>query len=240
MHVFKPTKFFGNPGWPFIFNATLIELGIGIIFFIVYGGADYITSHHSLRIPVHFAFETAIPRWPAMTLIYVSLFPAFLLAKFIIRDKEGIKALAWTLVLATIVAGIFFLILPAETAYPRTTVRSIWEPLYNLADAANLTYNLVPSLHVTYTCILSAAFKQYAHGWLFKLLWLWPITMVFATVLTHQHHILDVISGIALAAVMHRSVMVSYLVRRPTLLICKLLRLEEQSKVFTNKIMRAW
>ena len=163
-----------------------------------------------------------------------------LLAKFIVRDKQAIKALAWTLVLETLVAGFFFLILPSETAYPVRPELGNWEALYKLADAANLTYNLVPSLHVTYTFTLAAAFAPFAKARTAVLVWIWPVFMAIATVLTHHHHIIDAAFGFILAALMNRIVMKSYLVKGPTGLSRKLRHLEEQGQAFTHKIMLPW
>ncbi len=240
MHIHQPTKFFANPGWSFIYNVTLIEVAIGLLFYLVYGATDFLTSLHNLRIPVHFPFETNLPLWPAMTLVYVSLIPAFLLAKFIVRDKEVVKALAWTLVAETLIAGIFFILLPSETAYPVRGNLGVWERLYQLSDTANLTYNLVPSLHVTYTVTLAAAFAPFARKPLILLIWFWPISMAFATVLTHHHHIIDAVCGILFGAIMNRLIMNPYLVKQSTGLPSKLRWLEDETKVFTRKMMLPW
>jgi membrane-associated phospholipid phosphatase len=240
VHVYKSNNFFGNPGWPFIFNVMIIEMSIAVLFYLVYGTTDFLTGLHNVRIPIHFSFETSLPFWPSMTLVYVSLFPAFFLTKFIIRDKKSIKALAWTLALETVLAGMMFLLIPAETAYPIAKDLGGWSFLFSAADVANLTYNLVPSLHVTYTITLAAAFAQCARSYVKAIVWIWAALMAMATLLTHQHHIVDVIAGFLFAAAMYKVVLIAYLGPQPTALTKMLHHFENKTSSFTRKFMLDW
>ena len=108
--------------------------------------------------------------------------------------------------LATLCAGVVFLLLPAELAYDLPQVPAPWSCLYNVADVLNLRYNLVPSLHVALSLICVDAYSRRAAvvGRIF--LWAWGFAIALATLLTHQHHVLDVATGVLLAMVVSRRV----------------------------------
>jgi hypothetical protein len=68
--------------------------------------------------------------------------------------------------------------------------------------AASSGYNLVPSLHVAYgTGVLGACMRIVPR--LLQMLYVsWLTMLALSTILTHQHHLLDVAPGFALALVM--------------------------------------
>ena len=102
---------------------------------------------------------------------------------------------------AIAVAGIGFLLFPAELAFApaREEQLGIWAGLYHVADDLNLTYNLLPSLHVTFAVICVAIFSPRAPRPVQIILWLWALLIAASTVLTHQHHVLDAVTGWLLA-----------------------------------------
>jgi membrane-associated phospholipid phosphatase len=72
--------------------------------------------------------------------------------------------------------------------------------LYAVADRMNLQYNLVPSLHVTLSIVCVAAFAARASSTAGRaVLWLWGAAIALSTLLTHEHHVLDAVSGWLLA-----------------------------------------
>ena len=197
--------FLAWPGWAHLRYAALLSLANGLWFVFVYGGADALTRRRSLRIPVAFPGELRIPFVPAMTLFYMSLYFLFLLAPFVLRTRREVRALVWTLALVIAVGGIGFLLFPAELAFapPAEGELGAWAGLYHLADALNLTYNLVPSLHVAMSVVCVAIFSPRAPEAGKLLLWAWAVLIAASTLLIHQHHLLDVVTGwlLALASV---------------------------------------
>ncbi|HYH46347.1 MAG TPA: phosphatase PAP2 family protein, partial [Thermoanaerobaculia bacterium] len=81
----------------------------------------------------------------------------------------------------------------------------IWAGLYRIADGLNLTYNLLPSLHVTFAVLCVSAFSPRAPRTVRALLWLWALLIAASTVLIHQHHVLDAVAGWLLATLLSRS-----------------------------------
>ena len=193
--------FWGWPGWDHLRYFAFLALAQMLWFGFIYGGADYLTAQRSLRIRVHFAAELKLPFVPAMVVIYMSIYLLFLGAPFILRTRQQLRALVVTLATVTLCGGICFLLLPAEIAFlpPRELGR--WAELFHFADWLNLDYNLVPSSHVTLSVVYVAVFANLAGATGKIVLWSWAITVGASTLLTHQHHLLDVLTGFLLGMV---------------------------------------
>ena len=187
--------FWGWPGWNHIRFAALVSL-IGMLWFVVvYGGCDAITTHRVTRVRIHLDSELKIPFIPETVLIYMSIYLLFVAAPFILRQRHEFLTLAITLDVVILVGGIGFLLIPAQLAFPSPTDLGAFPGVFRLADRLNLTYNLVPSLHVALSvaCIATYAPRTGIIGKL--LLSLWGLAISASTLFTHQHHILDVIAG---------------------------------------------
>ena len=78
------------------------------------------------------------------------------------------------------------------------------QPLFDLLTQVDTPHNLVPSLHVAFAALIllgcaerGPKFWAWGYG-------AWLVLMSASTVLVHQHHLLDVISGLGLAFIMRR------------------------------------
>lgn len=196
------------PGWGHLRYAGLLSLANAVWFALVYGGADALTARRAFRVPVHFPAELRIPLVPAMTVFYMSLYLLFLLGPFILRTRREFRAVVCTLAFVTLCGGVAFLLFPAELAFApaREGELGIWAGLYHLADDLNLTYNLLPSLHVAFAVVCVASFSPRAPRPVKAALWSWALLVAASTVLTHQHHVLDAVTGWLLALACVRTV----------------------------------
>jgi len=194
-----PEPFWGWPGWKHLRFAWLLSLAGLLWFVLIYGGADAITAHRNFRVRVYLDAELKIPFVPEAVIIYMSIYPLFLAAPFILRKRREFLALALTLNLVILAGGICFLLFPAQVAYPPPTDLGAFPDLYRFADRLSLTYNLVPSLHVALTavCIAVVAGRSSAIGK--TLFWVWAVAVAASTLLIHKHHVLDAVTGFILA-----------------------------------------
>jgi membrane-associated phospholipid phosphatase len=200
-----PPPLFAWPGARHLGETVILSAAVLLLFAVVYGGADWVTGFRG-RHHVHLPFELQIPFVPAAVVGYMSLYGLFAIAPFILRRQRELRALAGTLAAAIVVGGICFLLFPAELAFPEPTNLGEWQGLYAVADLINLRYNLVPSLHVALTIICVDLFSRRA-GWMAALVfWTWGAAICASTVLLHQHHLLDVAAGLALALAVNRIV----------------------------------
>jgi membrane-associated phospholipid phosphatase len=189
-------------GWP---SRRLLILGVllgscqVVWFFFIYGGANYLTQLHSYRVRLHFDWELYVPFVPAMVLGYMSIYPLFVLAPFILRNPREIVSLVRTLGTITLVAGISFLVLPADLHFPAAQDSGHWTWLVEFAKRVALENNLMPSLHVGMSAVCVLVYAPRAGGLGKLLLWLWSAFISASTILIHQHYVVDVVTGYVVA-----------------------------------------
>ena len=194
--------FIAWPGWTQLRYAWALSLLNAAWFALVFCGCDALTAHRTLRVSVDFAAESRIPLVPGMVAVYMSIYLLFLAGPFIVRSRREFRALIVTLAAVILYGGIGFLFIPARLGFaaPSQDELGAWAGLFHLADRLNLTYNLVPSLHVALTNVCVAAFSRHARGMGKALLWIWAVAIAVSAVLTHQHHVLDIVTGWLLAS----------------------------------------
>jgi membrane-associated phospholipid phosphatase len=196
--------FIAWPGWPQLWRAWFLSTINGLWFGFVYIGSDWITGHRVLRVPIALPIELSIPLVPGAVAIYMSIYLLFAAGPFIVRERREFGALIRALALLTLVGGVGFLLVPSVAAYPPPGELGVWTDLFNFADLLNLDYNMVPSLHVGLSVCCVSAFVRHASGPGRFGLWLWAAAIAVSTLLTHQHHVLDVVTGWLLARVCYR------------------------------------
>jgi membrane-associated phospholipid phosphatase len=189
------------PGSALLTRFAVIFLVVSLLFAVVYGGADAITARRAHRLRVDLPFEAAIPFVPGLAWIYMSIYLPFLAAPFLLRSRRELDALAAALAVVIVTAGLVFLLLPAELGYPPPPGlgRSAGATVFRIADRLNLEYNLVPSLHVALSAACLAVYARRAAAGGRLLLGAWALAIGASTLLTHQHHLLDIVTGYALA-----------------------------------------
>jgi membrane-associated phospholipid phosphatase len=205
--------FLGWPGWRHCGLAGVLFLAGTVWFILIYGGADAITAAHAVRVRVHFDAELGIPFVPAAVLLYMSVYPLFALAPFVLRDRREILALSLTQNTLILVAGVVFLCLPAELAFPLPSELGAFPELFRLADRLNLDFNLLPSLHVALSTSCVLAYRPHANPTVRWMLMAWAAAIALSTLLTHQHHVADVLAGGLLAWLGQRFVFVRVVAR---------------------------
>jgi hypothetical protein len=67
-------------------------------------------------------------------------------------------------------------------------------------DAVNLDFNQIPSLHLAFATTLVLVFGVRARPAVRGLLGLWLAAVALSTLLTHEHQVVDVVTGVALGA----------------------------------------
>lgn len=170
-----------------------------LLFAVVYGLGDLVTGMHPWRVPVALPFELSLPFVPAWSWVYLSLYPLFACAPLLLREEQ-LRALARAVELAILVAAPGFLLLPAEPAWPPAQVAAgPHTAAFAFADQLNLRYNLVPSLHVAFAATCALAYARARGAWARLAVGSWAALIAVSTVLLHQHQLLDVATGLALA-----------------------------------------
>ena len=180
-----------------------LGLSITVLFVVVYGGSNWFNSDRAHYFQLYFPWESAIPFIPPMILVYFSLQLLFLSPLFHC-DRNGLLLLAKRMAVAIPVAGIIFILLPTTLGFSRQETASCCAAFYDLLYSLDRPHNLFPSLHVTLATLVFSTLLHRVTGFLLWLYLLWLLLLYLSVLLVHQHHVLDIAGGIALAVLVVR------------------------------------
>lgn len=167
--------------------ATLLS----VQFLLIYGGANFLSHHRSDVHRIYFDWELAIPLVPSMVWIYASIVP-LMLSPVLFLDSGQQNRLAKQMALAMLIAGAVFLVFPGKIGYEPAADMSAGIAFIRSID---LPYNVFPSLHVALSSIIMLHLYRVfgSHGRLILVVWL--VALIASVILTHQHHVADVLGA---------------------------------------------
>jgi protein-tyrosine phosphatase/membrane-associated phospholipid phosphatase len=183
--------------WAAAAGATALT---SLLFVVAYNACNDIT-HARTDVGVWaFDWERHWPVVPAMIVPYWSIDLLFLLAPFCCTTRDEVDVHRRRLVFAIAGASLGFLLIPLRFAFPRPEVEGALAPGFAALYSFDQPHNLFPSLHIAFRTLLAdlyvrqsrGAWRLLAHGW-FSLVGV-------STLLTWQHHLVDVLGGFWLAA----------------------------------------
>lgn len=177
--------------------ALLVCVGVACCFAVIYGGASALSGLVPWRIRVDLPFERLIPFIPWSAIVYLSMDALVGIAPFVLKEPRRLAAFAGLLVFEMLLAAPCFVLLPVADVFEPRVVEGAAAPFFHLADTMNLERNYLPSLHVAFSV---TAARVYGGKWW----WLWAGAIATSTVLMHEHYVIDVIAGAALALVVYR------------------------------------
>jgi len=180
-------------------KALLASAGLSILFLIVYGGCNWITSQRSNVGTFYFEWERQIPFVPFMILPYMSIDLFFVAAPFLCRTDRELSILAKRIAFAIAVAGICFLLFPLRFAFPRPHADGWLGALFDWFRGMDAPHNLLPSLHAALMLILIDVYMRNTRGVLRIAIVVWFVLIALSPMLTYQHHIVDIAGGFVLA-----------------------------------------
>jgi membrane-associated phospholipid phosphatase len=167
---------------------------------IVYPTCNWITAHRENVGTWYYSWEHLIPFVPLMIVPYMSINLFFVSAPFLCRSREELRTFALRIAFATLISGVCFLLLPLKFAVTVPEASGWTGVIFNFLHRFDQPYNLVPSLHITFRTILADLFARHTKGVMRVVSHIWFCLIGFSTVLTYQHHVVDVVAGFILAA----------------------------------------
>ena len=173
---------------------------VGVAFFTVYPACNWLTSQRHQVYKLYFESELCVPFVPEFVWAYLSMFLLFILPPFFL-GVSSLRLLGKQLVSATFFSGIIFLFLPAKLGFGRSAPEEpIYGSLFVNLFSVDMPYNMVPSLHVVFSALILFALSDISRTMLGKsAIWGWLILICISTLLVHQHHLLDLITGLVVA-----------------------------------------
>src|SRR5437870_9449729 len=187
-------------------RAAEISVLLSLLFLVVYGSTNWLTAQRpdsDVR-TWYFAWELAvIPYVPLLIVPYMSIDLLFFAAPFLCRDEREMRVLAHRVVFSILVAAAFFLLLPLKLAWPERPHVGGWfgefvEQSCTAPFLMEYPHNLFPTLHVALCLILADVYGRHTRGIVRVLSYVWFVLIGVSTVLTWQHHLVDVAGGLML------------------------------------------
>jgi len=178
---------------------------LSLLFVVVYGATNWFTSRRPDVATWYFAWELAvIPFVPLLMVPYMSIDLFFVAAPFLCRDDRERRVFARRVVFAILVATVFFLLLPLRPAWPARPHVPGWfgdfvEASCTAPFLMEYPHNLFPSLHIALCTILADLYGRHTRGAVRVVSHVWFSLIGFSTLLTWQHHLVDIAGGFALA-----------------------------------------
>jgi membrane-associated phospholipid phosphatase len=171
---------------------------VGVVFFSVYPATNWLASLRTWHYVLFADWELGIPFIPQWIWAYLSMYLLFLMPPFFMRPP-AMRRLAEILLRSTLIAGLLFLLIPAPIGFSRLLPET--EPyrgMFALLFDLDRPYNTVPSLHVCYSAAIAAYLFREGGRTLRVIIPFWLFLIVCSTMLTHQHHVADVLAGLLL------------------------------------------
>ncbi len=189
----------GPPGARMKLAALRTSVLLSALFVVVYGASNWITSQRADVVTWYFAWERSIPFVPIFILPYLSIDLFFISAPFLCADRAELRSLARRITLAILLGGAFFLAMPLRLAVPRPQAEGWLGAVFAKFCELDQPYNLFPSLHITLLVILADLYGRRTRGVVRTLVLMWFALICVSTLLTYQHHFIDLVGGFLLA-----------------------------------------
>jgi protein-tyrosine phosphatase/membrane-associated phospholipid phosphatase len=183
-----------------LIHAAWTSALLSALFVLVYGTTNWIATQHADLPTWYFAWELAIPFVPLFIVPYMSIDLFFVAAPFVCSDQSERRVLAGRITFAILVAGAIFLLMPLRLAYERLPVDGVLGVVFDTFRSMDAPHNLFPSLHIALRVILADTYARHTRGPLRFACAVWFSLIGFSTVLTYQHHLVDIAGGAMLAA----------------------------------------
>ncbi|MEY2557091.1 MAG: hypothetical protein QOE34_516 [Verrucomicrobiota bacterium] len=180
------------------FKALGASVGLSVLFLIVYGWCNWISAQRHDVGTLYFEWERFIPFVPLMIVPYMSIDLFFVAAPFLCRTERELATLSKRILAAIVLAGICFLLFPLRFAFERPHASGWLGVVFDWFRGMDRPYNLLPSLHITFRTILAQHYARHTRGVWRSASNVWFILVGLSTLLTYQHHFLDVVAGFAL------------------------------------------
>jgi membrane-associated phospholipid phosphatase len=182
-----------------IARASLVSVGLSVLFLLVYGGCNWITAGRGNVGSLYFEWERSLPFVPFFILPYMSIDLFFVAAPFLCRTERELSIFAKRVAAAISIGGACFLLFPLRFAFPRPHADGRLGALFDWFRGMDAPYNLLPSLHAALMLLLMDVYIRNTRGVVRIAIVIWFGLIALSPVLTYQHHIVDIVGGFVLA-----------------------------------------
>ncbi len=179
---------------------------LGILWLVLAGGSYFVINRlpRGELIDMSTDFDRALPTWPVFVVPYLSFLPlVFILMPLLLwRNERLFRVFTLSVLIAQVVMNVCYLLIPATLVRPELKGSDIFTVLLrDVVWVIDQPLNTFPSNHVALSVLAIVALAWLPNG--FKRFWwlqLWLALVAVSTLLTHQHVIADLLSGVILGA----------------------------------------
>lgn len=181
------------------FLSQLVALVVvAAIFYASYGATNALASARANVPEIYFAWERALPFWAWSIVPYWSLNLLYALGFFLCRDAGELACYVTQLLVAQMIATLFFIAFPLQMSWEKPTVLGLSGFLFSSLAAFDLPFNQAPSLHIILCVVVGAFYLRKARAvWLKAALVAWFALIGLSVLTTYQHHFIDIPTGLA-------------------------------------------
>ncbi|MCZ4281286.1 dual specificity protein phosphatase family protein [Kiloniella laminariae] len=186
---------------PLVKEKLLWTVNLGLFFFLLYGSVNYISLLRAPHPAVFAEWEKSIPFIPEFILPYMSSDLVFVVAFFLCQSRREIQVLGLRYGTAIVLSALFFLLLPLQFSFVRPSVTGWPAILFDLLSL-DQPFNQFPSLHISLGFLAWQQISRQLKGIAFAAITLWFVLIGASTVLVFQHHMIDILGGVAVIPVL--------------------------------------
>lgn len=204
--------------------SLLYRFGILALFLVAYC-VLYVIPNFFLAVPPKelplFWIDQVIPLIPWTFLIYTSDYFVFLLAIFLLPNRDRFNSFTRMMFGVLFICGIFFYTFPTTYPRPEYPRDSGWfiGAMMQFIALADSPRNCFPSMHVGLTAVATWSLRHLGLRTL-SFFSFWSFAIFVSTLTTKQHYFLDILGGLAVMSViawLEASLFSPAIVERPQL-----------------------
>ena len=177
---------------------------ISLAFFPTYPLCNWITAQRTDTLGLYCNAELKIPFVPEFIWVYFSMYLLFLAPPLFLNVAQ-LQALGKRLLIGTLLSSFAFLVIPSHLGFGRVIPEeTFYQAIFSGLFVVDQPHNMVPSLHIVFSSLILFAFVNATAMQRSKIGWLlWLISIMASTLLVHQHHLTDIVSGLVVAIGIH-------------------------------------
>lgn len=169
-------------------EAVFLAAGFFALYYAVYVAAALVADGFTERHRWYLAWEADIPLLPWTAWIYLSLNFMVIPMLWTFPTVERLKPVILTLAAELLLAAVIFCLVPLEDGFHDPPAQGG----LLLAQSVALRHNYFPSLHVALAWTGALTIGG-------PLMLVWASLITLSTLTVHQHHLVDLVGGFALA-----------------------------------------
>ncbi|RXJ83416.1 phosphatase PAP2/dual specificity phosphatase family protein [Arcobacter sp. CECT 8985] len=186
-------------------NATLKErfvwvIYLGYLFFLLYGCSNQLAEITAPHLSLVFEWEKNIPFIDIFIFPYMSSDIIFVISIMLLQTRFQLRVLTTRITFVILFSVFIFILFPLEYSFSKP-VEIKFEWLFNILKA-DLSYNQMPSLHISLAIILFDSLRRnIKNNFINFLILTWMFLICLSTLFVYQHHFIDIPTGIIVALI---------------------------------------